>query len=60
MNTRPPPKIHKIEQKKTIFFCCDIQERFKPLISNMNSVIHVGSMLVRTGGKKSNLLNKIN
>ena len=37
----------KISKLNTAFFLCDIQERFRKLITNMDSVIHVGSVMTR-------------
>jgi hypothetical protein len=35
-----------INPSKTAFFCCDIQERFRPLISYFPSVVAVASTMV--------------
>eukprot|EP00761_Pharyngomonas_kirbyi_P011934 gb/GECH01011960.1/.p1 GENE.gb/GECH01011960.1/~~gb/GECH01011960.1/.p1 ORF type:complete len:212 (+),score=64.68 gb/GECH01011960.1/:1-636(+) len=34
----------------TAFFCCDVQERFRPIITNMSTVIHVSKMMNEAAG----------
>jgi len=33
--------------ENALFFACDVQERFRPLIKNMPSVIHVSQSLIK-------------
>lgn len=40
--------LSKVLVHNTAFFCCDIQERFRPVISHFPSVIHVGKTLVKS------------
>lgn len=40
-------KLHRLVPETTVFFQCDIQERFRPLIWMMPAVIHVGIRMAK-------------
>jgi len=40
-------KLGRLRTEATVFFQCDIQERFRPLIWMMPAVIHVGVLMAR-------------
>ncbi|KAL6075741.1 isochorismatase domain-containing protein [Balamuthia mandrillaris] len=40
-------KIGRIKPENSVFFLCDVQERFRDLISHMPSVVHVSDLMVK-------------
>lgn len=40
-------KLARLTRESTVFFQCDIQERFRSLIWHMPAVIHVGALMAR-------------
>lgn len=41
-------RVGRLRSETCVFFLCDIQERFRPLIYRMPSVIHVAQIMVRS------------
>lgn len=46
--TAAAKQLSRLDPQRTVFFLCDIQEKFRAVIHNFPSVVHVASLLARS------------